>query len=433
MSALHAPAAENAADRATDAVGAASAPRVTTASASGAGTLRSQVLSLNDLEPLARRRLPRPLYAYVSGAVEDSVSLAENRRAFTEIALRPRVLAGVATRELGFELFGRRYAAPFGVAPMGIAALFAYRGDIVLAQAAQRAAVPAIMSGSSLIRLEEVMAAAPGTWFQAYLPGDMAQIDGLLSRVEAAGVSTLVITVDTPVAGNRENNVRAGFSTPLRPTLSLAWQGITHPRWLLGTFARTLLRHGMPHFENAYAHRGAPILSSRVLRHFSDRAHFTWTHLEAIRRRWQGTLVVKGILTAEDALLARRHGVDGIIVSNHGGRQLDGAIAPLRVLPEIVHAVPDLPVMLDSGVRRGTDVIKALALGARCVFVGRPFAYAATVGSTPGVAHAIDLLQAEISRDMAMLGLTRLADIGPACIRPAASLPHMPPHPETYR
>ncbi|MNS73692.1 L-lactate dehydrogenase [cytochrome] [compost metagenome] len=170
-----------------------------------------------------------------------------------------------------------------------------------------------------------------------------------------------------------------------------------------------------------------------MLRDFSDRAHFTWTHLESIRRRWQGTLVVKGILTAEDALLARRHGVDGIIVSNHGGRQLDGAIAPLRVLPEIVHAVPDLPVMLDSGVRRGTDVIKALALGARCVFVGRPFAYAATVGSTPGVAHAIDLLQAEISRDMAMLGLTRLADIGPACIRPAASLPHMPPHPETYR
>ncbi|WP_419187119.1 alpha-hydroxy acid oxidase [Cupriavidus necator] len=433
MSALHAPAADNASDRATDAVSTASAPRVRTATASGAATLRRQVLSLNDLEPLARRRLPRPLYAYVSGAVEDSVSLKKNRRAFAEIALRPRVLAGVATRELGFELFGRRYAAPFGVAPMGIAALFAYRGDIVLAQAAQQAAVPAIMSGSSLIRLEEVMAAAPGTWFQAYLPGDMAQIDGLLSRVEAAGVGTLVITVDTPVAGNRENNVRAGFSTPLRPSLRLAWQGITHPRWLLGTFARTLLRHGMPHFENAYAHRGAPILSSRVLRDFSDRAHFTWTHLEAIRRRWKGTLVVKGILTAEDALLARRHGVDGIIVSNHGGRQLDGAIAPLRVLPEIVDAVPDLPVMLDSGVRRGTDVIKALALGARCVFIGRPFAYAATAGSTPGVAHAIDLLQAEISRDMAMLGLTRLADIGPACIRPAASLPHMPHHPETYR
>lgn len=385
--------------------------------AATAAWLGRRVLALNDFEALARRRLPRPLYAYVSGAVEDNVSLAWNRRGFEDIALRPRVLAGVASRDLRIELFGRMYAAPFGLAPMGISALFAYRGDIVLAQAARQAGVPAIMSGSSLIRLEAVMAAAPGTWFQAYLPGDPVQIEGLLARVEAAGVETLVITVDTPVAGNRENNLRAGFSTPLRPSLALAWQGLTHPRWLLGTFARTLVRHGVPHFENAYAHRGTPILSPNVQRDFSDRAHFTWAHLASIRRRWKGRLVVKGILTAEDARLARQHGVDGVIVSNHGGRQLDGAIAPIRVLPEIVAAVPDLPVMLDSGVRRGTDVLKALALGARCVFVGRPFAYAATVAASAGVAHGIALMQAEISRDMAMLGRTRVADIGPDCIR----------------
>ena len=391
-----------------------------------------QVLSLDDFERLARRHLPRPIYAYVSGAVEDNQSLAENRRAFADLAFRPRMLAGVAQRDLGLELFGRRYAAPIGLAPMGIAALSAYRGDLVLAQAAHQADVPAIMSGSSLIRLEDVMAAAPHTWFQAYLPGDLAQIEGLLARVEAAGVQTLVITVDTPVAANRENNVRAGFSTPLKPSLSLAWQGISHPRWLLGTFLKTLLRHGMPHFENNYATRGAPILSANVLRDFSDRAHLNWTHLAAIRQRWTGTLVIKGILTPQDAQIARDHGADGLIVSNHGGRQLDGAVAPLRVLPAIVRAVPGLPVMLDSGVRRGTDAVKALALGARCVFVGRPFNYAASVAGLAGVAHAIGLLQSEISRDMAMLGLTRLDQITPACIRPVATATDYFPPPETH-
>ena len=389
------------------------------------------VLSLDDFERLAQRHLPKPIWAYVSGAVEDNHSLAENRRAFADLAFRPRVLAGVAQRDLSFELFGRRYAAPIGLAPMGISALSAYRGDIVLAQAAQQAQVPAIMSGSSLIRLEDVMAAAPQTWFQAYLPGDQAQIDALLARVQAAGVQTLVITVDTPVGANRENNVRAGFSTPLKPSLSLAWQGISHPRWLLGTFVQTLLKHGMPHFENNYAHRGAPILSANVLRDFSDRAHLNWTHLANIRQRWPGTLVVKGILTPEDAVTARDHGADGLIVSNHGGRQLDGAVAPLRVLPAIVRAVPGLPVMLDSGVRRGTDAIKALALGARCVFVGRPFNYAAAVGGQAGVAHAIGLLREEVSRDMAMLGVTRLADITGACIRPVAAQSDYFPSTET--
>ncbi|WP_284404999.1 alpha-hydroxy acid oxidase [Acidovorax sp. SUPP3434] len=380
-----------------------------------------QVLSLDDFEKLARRHLPRPIYAYISGAVEDNQSLAENRRAFSDLAFRPRMLVGVAQRDLGFELFGRRYATPVGLAPMGISALSAYRGDVVLAQAAQQANVPAIMSGSSLIRLEEVMAVAPQTWFQAYLPGELAQIHGLLDRVQGAGVQTLVVTVDTPVAANRENNVRAGFSTPLKPSLSLAWQGLSHPRWLLGTFLKTLLLHGMPHFENNYAMRGAPILSSDVLRDFSDRAHLAWPHLAAIRKRWPNQLVVKGILTPEDAVHARDHGVDGIIVSNHGGRQLDGAVAPLRVLPAIARAVPEMPVMLDSGVRRGTDVVKALALGARCVFVGRPFNYAASVAGQGGVAHAIALLHEEISRDMAMLGLTRIADITSRCIRPVAS------------
>lgn len=380
-----------------------------------------QVLCLDDFEQLAKRHLPRPIFAYISGAVETNRSLAENRRAFDDLAFRPRVLTGVAKRDLSVELLGQRYDAPIGLAPMGITALSAYRGDIVLAQAAGQAQVPAIMSGSSLIRLEEVMEAAPGTWFQAYLPGETTQIDALLDRVKAAAVQTLVITVDTPVAANRENNVRAGFSTPLKPSPSLAWQGMTHPRWLIGTFLRTLLQHGMPHFENNYAKRGAPILSPNVLRDFSDRAHLAWPHFSSIRARWKGQLVIKGILTPEDAVTARHHGADAVIVSNHGGRQLDGAVAPLRVLSSIVQAVPDLPVMLDSGVRRGTDVVKAIALGARCVFVGRPFNYAASVGGLTGVAHAIALMREEISRDMAMLGLTRMADITPECIRPVST------------
>jgi len=236
-------------------------------------------------------------------------------------------------------------------------------------------------------------------------------IVALVERVARAGFRTLVITVDSQVAGNRENNIRAGFSTPLRPTLRLAFDGITHPRWLCGTFLRTLLRHGMPHFENNFATRGAPILSSSVLRDYSDRGHLHWEHWRLIRRMWSGTLVIKGILDKADARIARDAGADGIIVSNHGGRQLDGAVAGLRVLPGIVAACPDIPVMLDGGIRRGTDVLKALALGAKFVFVGRPFGYAAAIGGVPGVTHAIGLLAAEILRNMAMLGITDLAQL----------------------
>ena len=382
------------------------------------GTRRSgrtaHLLALDDFEAAARRVLPRPIFGYVAGAAEDNQALDNNRQAFREIALVPRVLRNVAERDQGVTLFGQRYASPFGIAPMGIAALSAYRGDIVLARAAAAAGIPAVQSGSSLIRLEEVMAAAPGTWFQAYLPGTPERIDALLWRVIAAGVQTLVVTVDIPVAGNRENNIRAGFSTPLRPSLRLAWDGMVRPRWLAGTLLRTLARHGMPHFENSFAERGAPILSSRVQRDFAARDHFDWSHIAHIRRQWRGPLVVKGILSPQDAALARQHGVDGIIVSNHGGRQLDGAVAPLRVLPAIVEqAGSGMTVMLDGGIRRGTDVIKALALGAQAVFVGRPFNYAAAVDGEAGVAAAIDLLRAEVDRNLAMLGATTCAALGP--------------------
>ena len=370
-----------------------------------------RILCLDDFEAAAEAHLPRPLFGYIAGAAETNLSHRGNRQTFSHFRFVPRVMVDISRRSMARTLFGQTYCAPFGIAPLGLSALTAYRGDVVLASAAAQAGVPMIMSGSSLIRLEEVAAASPQAWFQAYLPGDEASISALIERVVQAGFRTLVITVDTPVAANRENNVRAGFSTPLRPSLRLAWEGMTHPRWSITTFARTILRHGMPHFENNYANRGAPILSPNVERDFSDRGHLNWRHFALIRAQWKGHLVVKGVLSADDARIARDAGADAIIVSNHGGRQLDGAVSPLRVLPDVVAACPDIPVMLDGGVRRGSDVLKALALGAQFVFVGRPFAYAAAVGGQVGVAHAIHLLATEVSRDMAMLGVNSLDEI----------------------
>lgn len=379
----------------------------------GAAKQLRDVLSLDDFETAARNHLPRPIFGYVTGAVETDWSLHDNRAAFAEFGFLPRMLVDVSKRSQQTTVFGHTYATPFGISPIGISALYAYRGDIVLASAAAAANIPMIMSSSSLIRLEDVATESKSAWFQAYLPGDVPDITALIDRVAQAGFETLVVTVDSQVAGNRENNIRTGFSTPLRPSLRLAWDGMTHPRWLFGTLLRTLVRHGMPHFENNYARRGPPIISPHVLRDYSDRGHLNWDHFRLIRRLWKGPLVIKGILDKADAITAREAGADGIIVSNHGGRQLDGAVAALRVLPGIAAACPEIPVMIDGGVRRGTDVLKALALGAKCVFVGRPFGYAAAVAGAVGVSHAIGLLSAEVDRDMAMLGIPDLRELGP--------------------
>jgi L-lactate dehydrogenase (cytochrome) len=374
------------------------------------------VLSLDDFESLAKSRLPHPLYGYVAGACEDGQSARANRAVFQEYELMTRVLVDITARRQEVSLFGHTYASPFGIAPMGIAALTAYRGDVILAEAAQRANIPVIMSGWSLIRLEEVAKAAPGTWFQAYLPRKADQMEALIDRVDAAGYRTLVITVDTPSPANRENNVRAGFSSPLRPSARLAWQGISHPRWLVDVFFKTLLRHGLPHFENWHGGRGTPVFSKHLDVDIAQRGHLTWQHVAAIRKRWHGRLILKGILNPADAALSRQHGIDGIIVSNHGGRQLDGAAAPLRVLPAVIEQFRDGPVMMDSGIRRGADVLKAMALGAACVFIGRPFNYAACAAGPSGIDHAIGLLQQEISRNMAMMGVTALRELNPSML-----------------
>lgn len=376
------------------------------------------VLALDDFESAARRHLPRPIFGYVAGACETGASFAANRAAFAAHAFVPRVLRDVGDRSQRRTLMGRAYEHPFGISPMGLSALAAYDGDVVLATAARAAGIPAVMSATSLTPLERVAAEGGSRWFQAYLPGDDARIEAMLARVAAAGFDTLVLTVDVPVSGNRENNVRNGFDAPLKPSLRLAWDGAMRPRWLVGTALRTLAARGMPHFENMDALRGPPIVSRNVVRSTKGRDRLAWRHAELMRARWKGSFVLKGVLAPEDARRAREIGCDGIVVSNHGGRQLDGAIAPLEALGPIVAEAGGMAVMLESGVRRGTDVLKALALGADFVFVGRPFLFAAAIAGQAGVRHAVDLLAEEIDRDMTLLGIRTLDELSPDLLRP---------------
>lgn len=377
------------------------------------------LLALQDFEAPARRFLPRMLFGFVSGGAETNLSLRDNRRAFDEHLFVPQVLTDVSVRHTRRTLLGREYDQPFGIAPMGAGPLCGYRSDLTLARAAAAANIPFVLSASSLIPLEEVRREAPTGWYQAYLPGDEARIVPLVERVAAAGYDTFVITADVPVPANRENNVRNGYATPLRPSARLLWQGISHPRWLLGTALRTWRNHGMPHFENMDAERGPPVLSRDLVRAIGGRSSLAWRHVELIRRLWKGKLVVKGILSPADALRCRERGVDGIVVSNHGGRQLDGTTSPLRVLPAVAEAAQGMAVMFDSGIRRGTDVLKALALGADFVFVGRPFLYAASIGGEPAIRHAIHLLGEEVDRDLAMLGLHALDELRRDMLLPA--------------
>jgi L-lactate dehydrogenase (cytochrome) len=383
----------------------------------GLGRTLRPILALDDFEPAARRRLPRPIFGFVQGGAETNSARDSSRAAFADYDLIPRVLVDTAVRSQRTQLFGRSYAAPFGIAPMGASMLAAYDADLVLARAAAEAEIPFILSASSLTPLERVRQVGRTAWYQGYLPGDLARIEPLVERVGAAGFDTFVLTVDVPVTANRENNVRAGFSIPLRPSIGLAWQGITHPVWLLGTALRTLATLGLPYIENMDAERGPPILSRAFVRAQGPRERLAWPHLEAIRRRWAGRLVVKGVLAGEDAHIAAESGVDAVMVSNHGGRQLDHAIAPLRALPGVVARRGDMTVILDGGLRRGTDVLKALALGADFVFVARPFLFAAAVAGAAGVQHAIRLLSTEIDRDMALLGISALRELGPAYLR----------------
>ena len=392
-------------------------PATVTRAQSAVPRALKRYLALDDFEPTARRLIPKFLYGYISGGAETDASVRDNRKSFDEYGFVPRVLNDVSGRNQTTTLFGKTYASPFGIPPMGSSALCAYRGDIVLTRAAAAANVPMILSASSLITLEDVRRENQQAWYQAYLAGVAERIEPLVDRVAAAGYDTFVVTADVPVPPNRENNIRNGFQVPLAITPRVAWDTVTHPHWLFGTWARTLMNHGMPHFENMDAQRGPPVMSKNLMRNIGHRDQLAWKHVELIRRRWKGKLVVKGLIAPEDARIARESGVDGVMISNHAGRQLDYTVSALRTLPEIAAQSKGMTVMLDGGVRRGTDVIKALALGANFVWIGRPFLYAAIAGGEGGVARAITLLQAEIDRDLALLGIRSIGEITPALVR----------------
>ena len=384
----------------------------------------ARYLCLDDFEPAARRTLPRQIYGYYAGSAETGAAFAGNRVSFERIGLVPRVLADVSRRSTGATLFGRSYAVPVGIAPMGLSGLATHRGDLVLAQAARDAGALMVASATSLIPLERLAAEGGARWFQCYLPGEAERIEAMMDRVLAAGYETVVLTADVAVPANREGDLRNGFAIPLEPSLRLVADGLSHPRWSVGTFLRTLL-DGVPHFENMDAGRGPAILSRSVVRDIGRRDALSWSHVAIMRRRWPGKLVIKGILHPEDVARARDAGADGVWISNHGGRQLDGAVAPLTILPEARRRAGDMAVLVDGGLRRGTDVLKALALGADFAFIGRPFLFAAAAAGRAGVERALRLIAEEIDRDMALLGIDALSQLGTAflCHRERSIIP----------
>src|SRR5689334_16537968 len=396
-------------DTASQANQAAMRSVVTTEPKAATPSRLKNILCLEDFEEPARRFLPRPIFGYVSGGVESNSAREGNRSAFDEYQFVPRVLVNTKARHQKATIFGRTYDLPFGFPPMGSTSLAAYRGDSVLAETAAELNTVMIQSGASFTPMERLREVGPTAWFQAYLPGEKDVIVPLVERVQRAGFEVLVLTVDVQVASNRENNFRSGYSSPLKPSLRLTWDCMMRPRWSIGTFARTVLNHGMPHLENMGFPR-IPILGYAERPKWS-RDGLNWEHVDLMRRMWKGKLVLKGVLSPADVRLAREHGVDGIMISNHGGRQLDHSVAPLRMLPGAVAEAGNMTIMMDGGIRRGTDVLKAYALGAKFVFIGRPFLYAASIAGAAGVRHAATLLKEEISRDMAMLGISSMAEM----------------------
>ena len=364
-----------------------------------------RVLSLEDFERYARRRLPRAIYAYISNGAEDMAALRGNRAQFAGHRFVTRVLRDVSQRDQGRTIFGHRWATPFAIAPMGASAVAGFDADNRMARAARRANVPFVLSANSITPLEELRRSNPDAWFAAYQSPDHDKIRRMIDRVGRAGYGVYMLTVDVAVGSNREGEKRAGYSMPLRARPRLAWDGVTHPEWLLGTAARTLATRGVPVISNIEP-VGGPSILTRDVSFIGGHSSFSWREVALIRSLWPGKFVLKGILSPEDARIAREHGCDGVVVSNHGGRQLDGSASALDVLPAVKAASEGMTVIADSGFRRGTDVLKALALGADLVMVGRPFLFAAVLAGEAGVRRAMYLLAREIDTDLALLGLT---------------------------
>ncbi|KGD96077.1 (S)-2-hydroxy-acid oxidase [Achromobacter sp. RTa] len=377
-------------------------------------------LSVRDFEREARRIMPRCVEGYVCGGTEDGASLDESVRALRDIGFRPRGLRVVDQRDSQASLFGQDYAMPVGFAPTGFSAIVMHECDLALARAAQEARIPFIISGASSVPLERLQeATGKRCWYQAYLPGNIERIARLMARLRQAEIPVLVVTIDTCVGANRENLQRLAFTVPFKMSASVVLDGMLHPRWTLNVFMRTLFGSGVPRFSNLYEEIGPPITQDPPNGFRGERDKLSWEHIRWIRKNWPGKLVLKGVMHADDARQACEAGADGVIVSNHGGRQLDGCISPLQALPDVVAAVPPgFPVMVDGGFRRGSDVLKAIALGARMVFTGRPQLFGAAVGGNAGIRKVAEIFRSEISTNMALLGCRTLADVTPDLIAP---------------
>ena len=372
---------------------------------------RRRGYSIGAMRELARAALPRPVFDFADGGAEDEQTLQRNEAAFAEVDLLPRPLNGAGTRDLSIPLLGKRLALPVVVGPTGLAGLFWPDGERCAARAAAAAGTAFCLSHGSVCRLEDVAAAGTPRWMQVFIFRDRGFTRELAERAAAAGYDALVLTIDNQLLGNRERDIRNGFAIPPRFGLAdLAGMAFKLP-WLLRmrsalpriTFGN-YVRPGEASDIKTLAGRMASLLDPAM----------SWADVEVLRGQWKGPLILKGVLHPGEARAAVERGIDAIIVSNHGGRQLDGAPASLDALPAVVAAVAGrVPVLVDGGVRRGADVVKALALGAAACLVGRPQLWGLAVAGEAGVAHVLDIYRREIDRVMGLCGVAEVGDIGP--------------------
>jgi L-lactate dehydrogenase (cytochrome)/(S)-mandelate dehydrogenase len=385
--------------------------------------------NIADLRELARRRLPRGLFDYIDRGAEDEVSLRNNRAASERIKLRPRVLVDVSKRSQSITLFGHPQKMPIAIAPTGTPGIMWHEGEIALARAAAAAGIPFTLATTSLTAMERVVTEAGGRlWFQLYMYAEPSLSHRIAERARAAGFEALMVTVDSPVFSNREYNLRSGFTVPMTYTLRNVIDVLTHPRWLAGVWLRYLLTTGMPRFENYPSEVKARITAQPMGRALKLNDALNWDEVRVLRKLWPRTLMLKGVLHAQDVVRAADCGVDAVILSNHGGRVVDGAPAPIEVLPQVLDAVGKrITVMVDSGFRRGSDVVKALALGASAVLVGRATLYGTAAAGEAGATRALDILRDEIDRVMALIGCCNVSALNADCLTLPRAM-HATPH-----
>ena len=372
--------------------------------------------NIEDLRAIARSRLPKIARDFLDGGAEDNLTLDNNRDVFRRIRFRPHTLIDVSKRSAKTEIFGKTFSAPFGIAPTGAAGLYGFKADTAMARAARDTGLPFILSTASFEPLEEVAQAANGgtLWFQLYMAKNRAPVEKLVMRALNAGFEALILTSDVAAMGNREDNRRNGFTTPLKLNLRNLIDGALHPRWSVDVFLRTLLDSGVPRYQNVSRDGNERIIDSKVAEFQERREEVNWEDFRWLREFWPRKLFIKGVVRGDDAAKAQQLGADGVFISNHGGRQLDGIISPLEAIPEIRAATGDnFMVMADGGFRRGADIIKAVALGADMAFVGRPLLYGISAGGEAGAKHALKILQSEIDRVLALTGICSIDELGP--------------------